>query len=241
MPLFFTKQLFKRNVMVCGERGTGKDMLFGNVIARRRSKAYIGNTDYVIKNKLYIPLEISNLHISNDYRNFLTDNIKKFTYKYPDGIDIYLADCGVYFPSQYCNELNRDYKDITAFLALSRHLGDCNVHTNCQALNRVWDKLREQSHTYISCQWCKVLKLPLIKKPLVIQRIRIYERYQSALDNIAPFRAPFSMDKGKRELYAQSKVNYLNAHGSIKTRTLIYFNKCNYDTRHFKEVLKYGN
>lgn len=122
MPLFFTKMLFNRNVMICGERGTGKDMLTGNVIARRFEKAYISNTDYGIKNKLYIPLELPKLFVSNDYRNFLTDKVKRYKYMYPDGIDIYIADCGVYFPAQYCNELNRDYKEMTAFLCLSRHL-----------------------------------------------------------------------------------------------------------------------
>ena len=38
------------NVNVTGLRGTGKDVLFSNVIARRKSK-YISNVDYNCKNK----------------------------------------------------------------------------------------------------------------------------------------------------------------------------------------------
>lgn len=235
MPLFFTKLKFKRNVMISGERGTGKDMLFANVIARRKQKAYISNTDYKLKHKLYIPLELDKLMIGNDYRNFITDTIRHYTYMYPDGIDIYLADCGVYFPAQYCNELNRDYKDITAFLALSRHLGACNVHTNCQALNRVWDKLREQSTTYINCRRCFVIG------KLVIQSVRIYERYDSAVNQIQPFRAPFTLDRQKKALIESQRVNYVNQHGRIQTKLLVYVNKSKYDTRMFKDKLERGH
>lgn len=53
MPLFFTKQLFKRNVMIFGEIGTGKDLLMANIIARRKSKYYISPFDYKITNKIF--------------------------------------------------------------------------------------------------------------------------------------------------------------------------------------------
>ena len=43
--------LFKKgNVSICGLRGTGKDMLTANVIARRK-RPYISNIDYNIKCK----------------------------------------------------------------------------------------------------------------------------------------------------------------------------------------------
>lgn len=80
----------------------------------------------------------------------------------------------------------------------------------------------------------------MLFKKLVIQKVRVYERYESCLSNIAPFRFPFSMDKKKRELYALAQVNYLNQHGKIKNKLLIYRNKCNYNTRMFKEVLANG-
>lgn len=45
------KRMFEDgNVCVVGLRGRGKDMLFANIIARRR-KEYISNTDYKVKGK----------------------------------------------------------------------------------------------------------------------------------------------------------------------------------------------
>lgn len=70
--------------------------------------------------------------------------MKAYEYPYPDGTDIYIADAGIYFPSQFCNELNRDYKYFPTFMALTRHLGEANVHFNVQNLNRVWDKIRSK-------------------------------------------------------------------------------------------------
>ena len=34
---------------------------------------------------------------------------------YPDGTDIYLSDAGIYFPSQFCSELNREYPFMAVF------------------------------------------------------------------------------------------------------------------------------
>lgn len=238
MPLFFTKKLFDSNVMIDGERGTGKDMLFSNVIARRRAPYYISPVDYKITNKIFkkrwIKLDLNKLITHNGYKNFITGNFVYYFYPYKDNVDIYLPDCGVYFPAQYCNELNRDYKDIPTFIALSRHLGECNIHCNTQSLNRVWDKLREQSSTYIHCLSCKVVF------GYVFQRIRIYERYDSALQRIAPFRAPFSPNKETRALYNAQRVAYQNQHGFIKERLLIYKNKSAYNTRYFRDILEKG-
>lgn len=227
-------RLFVNSVMTFGEKGSGKDMLDGNIIARRNQSAYISNTDYHIKYKQFIPLDLDKLNINNTYSNFISDNLNYYDYPYPDNADIYIQDCGVYFPAQYCNELNRDYKHFIAFLALSRHLGLANVHCNCQALNRIWDKLREMSTTYIQCRGCIVLL------GFVFQRVRIYERYDSAVGNVQPFRAPFTLNKDKRNLYDMQKVNYDNTHGSIKSCILIYRNKTKYNTRLFKEKLLGG-
>lgn len=121
MPLFFTKQLFKRNVMIFGEIGTGKDLLMANIIARRKSKYYISPFDYKITNKIFkkhwIKLDVRRLCLDNNYRNFINSDTNLYFYPYPEKVDIYLPDVGVYFPSQYCNELQRDYKDLPAFFA----------------------------------------------------------------------------------------------------------------------------
>lgn len=249
--MFFTMRpilnMFKNNsVSVCGKKGKGKDMLLANVIARRGynpltrkgCKYYVSNVDYKVKNSKWIRFNPALLRVGNDYTNFIEDKVKSYIYPYPDGTDIYISDCGVYFPSQYCGNLNQEYKDIPTFMALSRQLGECYVHTNAQALNRVWDKIREQSDQYISCQWCKVL----FGGKLVIQKVRIYEKYESAVANVPPCRIGipmFNMDRIQRAQIARDQ--YYTTHGKVKTRFLIYWNKSKYDTRLFKTILEGGH
>lgn len=228
----------KHSVAVFGPKGTGKDMLTANVIARRKSQYYISNTDYKLKKKVYIPLDLPSFMIGNTYKNFISNKINKYVYPYADNIDIYIADCGVYFPSQYCGELNKEYKEFPSFMALSRHLGEAYVHTNAQNFNRVWDKIREQSDRYINTRHCVCLF-----GKIVIQQVRIYERYQSALDEIPPFRfigSSLFKNKIERETELKAKQDHLNRYGKIKSRWLIYINKSKYNTRLFKEILENG-
>lgn len=230
-------KLYENNsVSVCGKKGRGKDILTANVIARRHRPYYISNVDYKVKNSRYIRFNPSLLKTGNNYRDFIENSVKEYIYPYPDGTDIYVSDCGVYFPAQYCGELNRDYKDIPTFMALSRQLGDCYVHTNAQALGRVWDKIREQSDVYLSCQWCKVF----LRGKLVVQVVREYERYDSAVSNQPPCRLslPLMCNQDVRNRTRIAKEQYTAQHGKIKTHLLIYWNKSKYDTRIFKTILE---
>lgn len=223
----------KGNVMVCGLRGDGKDMLMSNVVQRRK-KPYISNADYGGVRFPFNPKEFD--CAQNTYREFIDGDLYPYVYPYPDGTDIYISDAGVYFPAQYCSELNRDYGFFSSFVALSRHLGECNIHMNAQALNRIWDKFREQSDQYIMCKSCKVFF-----GKIVFQRVIIYEKYESALGHVPPFplRKPL-LNPDRRFQWKMQKANYLITHGKIEPHTLIYFHKSNYDTRVFKEMLKNG-
>lgn len=217
-------------VSVCGMKGTGKDVLIGNVIARRKDP-YISNLDYGYE---YIPLKLNDLNLPNNYANFINNSTNDYAYPYPLGCDIYISDCGIYLPSQYCNQLNRDYEGIVSFQALSRQIAFANVHFNAQNLNRVWDKLREQSDTYIRCRKCFVIF------GFVIQFITIYDKYESCLARINPcrIRAPKIGDKNAKmqaDLYLD---NFYNQHGSVKNRILIYRNKSKHDTYYFGRLLR---
>lgn len=225
------KWFARETVCVVGRKGTGKDVLFGNVIARRK-KPYISNTDYGGE---YKPLELEKLMCGgNTYKDFINDTLKPYTYPYEDETDVYIADVGVYFPSQYCNELNRDYKQIPVFEALSRHLGKANLHFNVQNLNRAWDKLREHSDLYIRCRLCKVLF-----GKIVIQIVTVYDKYESCVNKVAPFRLklPLFANKEMRLMADIQRQNYRNTHGQVKTFLLVYWNKSKHDTRAFKEML----
>lgn len=223
--------LFKNgNVCVCGLRGTGKDLLFGNVIARRK-KPYISNLNYGYE---YVKLILNDLNINNNYNNFINDNINIYSYKYDIKNDIYISDAGIYLPSQYCNELNKYYQGLITFQALSRQVAQCNIHFNAQNLNRVWDKVREQSDIYIRCRKCFYIF------GLVIQFITIYDKYESCLARVSPCRisVPITSDKEAKMSAKLYLDNFYNIHGSVKNRILIYFNKSKHDTLQFGKLLR---
>ena len=217
------------NVAVVGLRGRGKDMLIANVVMRRK-KPYVSNVDYGGEHFDFVPSAFD--CGKNTYKNFISGNVTPYVFPFPDGTDVYVSDAGVYFPAQHCNELNRDYGYFSSFMALSRHLGQCNVHFNVQNLNRCWDKIREQCDQYIMCNRC------IVFFGIVFQVVTIYDKYQSAVDRVPlfPVRRPFfNMDRIQR--WELAKAQYLISHGEIKRRLLIYRNRSNYDTRIFRKIL----
>lgn len=223
----------KGNVCVTGLRGSGKDMLMSNVCIRRQLP-YISNVNY---GGVFYRLDFRQLDCGgNTYKDFISGDLKYYKFPYPDGTDVYISDVGVYFPSQFCNELNRDYKSIPVYMALSRHLASGNVHLNVQNLNRAWDKLREQSDQYILCRWCYVLF-----GSIVIQKIRIYEIYDSCVRRVPPFRLSRPLLGGSRvDAWKQEKERYEQNYGKVSEGILIYRNKSTYDTRIFKTLLEGG-
>lgn len=233
-------KLFKQgNVCTCGLRGTGKDVLLGNVIHRRKNP-YISNLDYgdnLKKSIIHVPLKLDYLDIKNKYDNFHNGDINEYIYPYPKYCDIYLSDAGVYLPSQYCNELNKKYQGLIEFQQLSRQIGQCNFHINTQNLNRLWDKVREQSDIYIRCNWCKVLF-----GKIVIQKITLYDKYESCLNRVKPCRIAIPLF-GSRESKMSARLyidNWKNQHGKVKNKILIYKNKSRHDTLYFGDLLSKG-
>lgn len=233
--------LFKKgNVIVTGLRGTGKDMLMANVVASRR-EPYISNIDYSCKHSPRIALDLRKIDIPSSYKNLINKDFIAYDYPYPERCDFYISDAGIYFPSQYQGQLCKEFEGIPYFQALSRHLGDCNFHCNVQNLNRLWDKIREQSDIYIRCISCKVLG------KLVIQKVIVYDKYEACLNRVDPFKplkTPFSIRSQTRTDFKVTNERLLREfkerNGSVRAYTLIYRNKSKYDTRLFKRLLSTG-
>lgn len=229
--------LFKSgNVCVTGLRGSGKDVLTGNVVARRR-KPYVSNLDYTA-GKGYQALDFEKLNLGgNTYLDLLAGNVKYYKWPYEPGSDVYISDAGVYLPSQYCNELNKKFPHLPMYFALSRQVSHNNFHVNVQHLGRCWDKIREQSDIYIRCRHCKVLF-----GKIVIQTITLYDKYQSALDRVKPCRisVPLLASKEVKQNAELYRDKFYNTYGSIRNRLLIYWNKSSHDTYYFEKLFLGG-
>ena len=213
------------NVIVFGAKGKGKDLIFQKVIAKRK-EAYFSNMDYGYKHNY---IKLSDLELGqNTYENFINDNVQVIEKdERLEGADIYISDAGIYLPSQYHYLLDKKYKSLPVFYALSRHLYNNNVHVNTQALNRVWDKLREQADSYF-----KALKTVKICG-LLFTKVRYYETYQVANENRAPMR--------RRMLNKYSKAlgdEYEAYNGLVFDMWIVQLKRnVKYDSRYFHRVV----
>lgn len=227
----FVKLFDSGNVIVTGLRGRGKDFAFC-VVVNARKQNYISNVEYSSPRKRYkcFPLDLKVWEIAcNRYTDFVDDTVKHFEYPYPDGLDYYISDAGIYFPSQYQGELCKKYSSAPLFHALSRHLGDCNVHCNVQNLNRLWDKIREQSDIYVQMYRCRHIFGKIFRLTAYV-----YDSAEACERRIVPPR--FGAGKTGKE----ARYNFEIAHGKIVK--LAFFCKVpyKYDDRAFKRLMENG-
>lgn len=218
-------------VMVVGERGSGKDVLFGNVIARRK-EPYVSNLDYGGDRE---ELNLSKLDMGcNSYVNFLEDNFNQVIYPYTKGADVYVSDANAYLPAQYCNELNKRYPYLPTYFQLSRQISRNSIHCNAQAYGRVWDKFREQAFRYVSCERCVFLG------PLVWMQVIVYDKAESCAARVKPCRIKYPLICGGQrrtqiDLYLD---NFYNQHGEVKLYNLFFINKSKHDTYAFEKKMR---
>lgn len=224
--------LFKQgNCIVTGMKGKGKDMAFCLVINHFKEN-YISNVQYSNPKKKYKRFEFDAKvweMAGNTHENFINDKFKKFVYPYPDGINYYISDMGIYFPAQYATELVKKYKSAAFFQALSRHLGNCTVNGNVQSINRVWDKIREQSEIYIRQFKCKVFF-----GKFVFMSGAVYEDEETCRKGVTP--PNYGIGKGARD----RRILWESAHGKVKRYWFFAKIPYKYDDREFKHKLENG-
>lgn len=224
----FVKLFERGSTIVSGQRGRGKDMAYC-IVVNARKKNYISNVNYSDPKKKYkcFPLNLDVIKMSgNTYEDLTNNTVKPYKYPYPDDIDWYISDAGCYFPAQYHNELAKKYKGTPLFVALSRHLGDCNVHCNCQAQARLYLHLREQSDIFIVMKRCTVFFGRWVR--LVAY---VYDRAESAEKQIEI--PKFGLGSNARD----RRIAFEIAHGRI--RKISFFSKIpyRYDSRRFKKII----
>ena len=207
------------DVAVYGFRGSGKDLLFAHGINLKGQKHY-SNIYY---NALTEVRDLKDLHVGgNEYPAFINGTTRKFTPNFEENYHFFISDAGVYLGCQYNKELNQNYGELPIHLALRRHLYNSHVHTNSQALNRPWDKIREQQGLFIH-----TLGVLDYGDDLIVKAIS-YTKYESALACLPP---PDKPDK-----YQDMKYGEIKEH-----KFLIPVESLTYDTRHFKtELLIYN-
>lgn len=228
----FVSHFKKGNVLVSGLRGCGKDLAFCYVINKRK-KNYISNIQYSKPSKRFKRFDFDPKVwelAGNTYSDFIDNTVKEYVYPYPDDIDYYISDAGIYFPSQYHKDLEKKYSSAPIFQALSRHLGDCNVHTNSQKQNRLWDKIREQSDIYLVMTGAHFLP----KTKFFVLSYRLYSNVEEAEKQTVPPR--FGIGKKARE----AKQAFYNTHGLIKSSWFFARLPYEYDSRRFKKILENG-
>lgn len=200
---------------VYGLRGSGKDVLFAHAINLKGGKHYSNiyyNDDTEIR-------DLTDLCVGgNKYQDFIDGTIKMFEPNFEDGYHFFISDAGVYLGCQYNTELNKTYGEVPIHMALRRHLYNSHIHTNSQALNRVWDKLREQQGCFIHC-----LGVLDYGDFLIVKAIS-YTRYESALECLPPPEKPDNFHIMRYGAILEHKFKV-----PVKSLT--------YDTRHFKTKL----
>lgn len=219
------KKIFTNySVIVFGSKGTGKDLTFQKAIYSRH-KPYYALMDY---GERYENVKIKDMQFEgNDFEQILQNDFKLVGEKqFKEKQDFYLSDLGIFLPSQYNGILDKKYKGLPLFYALTRHAYDSNIHCNTQYLGRVWNKIREQADIYIRCRW--TISIPFI----LITKLTLYDKYETALRDMRPL-------KHKTNRKQKTDVDAYNAsNGLLKTKYFAILKKhVSYDTRYFHRKL----
>jgi hypothetical protein len=200
---------------VYGLRGAGKDVLFAHVINLKSGKHY-SNIYYNDQTEVR---DLKELNVGgNTYEDFINGKIKKFTPNFEENYHFFISDAGVYLGCQYNKELNANYGELPIHIALRRHLYNSHLHTNSQALNRPWDKVREQQGLFLHA-----LGVLDYGEFLIVKAVS-YTKYESALECLP---VPDKPDK-----YHTMKYGEILEH-----KFLVPTSSLTYDTRHFKTIL----
>lgn len=220
---YIANQFKANNTIVFGKKGSGKDILFSAVIKKRKRPHY-SNIEYYKEKTEVKPLNYLSVE-PNVYNDFIDGKVTVIKKNISEKVDYYLSDGGIYLPSQYDNLLSKMYPSLPIFYALSRHLGNMNIHVNVQNLNRLWIKLREQADCYVRTKRAVNLGFWMLVTTYV------YENYNDALELLKPIKKTIKGDVSKVEE---------SSRGMIEKRSVLVPKRwLEYDSRYFHKVI-YG-
>lgn len=219
---------FRRcNVIVDGKKGSGKDLLFSEVIYKRKEK-YYANIDYGGDGEIISAKDIS---VSpNTYADFIEGKVTVVPRRFAERKDCYISDGGIYLPSYMDSVLYKKYPSFPIYYALSRHLACHNIHVNVQNFGRVWKALREQADSFIHVH--TTISLPFF----LFVKCTIYDDVNSAINHVRPMKVRI-FNKHSKALADQ----YNAERGDIVSGwVIIPKSHVKYNTRYFEKVI-YGD
>lgn len=249
----------QHNVYITGEKGSGKDIMTGNIVARI-SERYVSNLDYT-HDERFIPLDLSKFDCGlNTYEDFINGVLHQYVYPYEDNVNVYISDAQNYFPSYADSLLSKKYPYLNTWASLQRQLGDSSLHMNTQAYMRVWKTLRDQcSDNFIRCERCFVLFgdqgkffAPLWNKlfprhqwnfkGIVFATYYFYDKASSCENRVKPCRIkyPLFANRDQRLQVDMYKDKFYNTYGTVQKCFYVCVNKSCHDTRAYKKILENG-
>lgn len=213
------------NVIVFGKKGSGKDVLFATVIHLTPGLHY-ANMPYNAKTLVLKSLRALGVG-GNTYKDIVNGTITKYPDPFIPGLPIFISDGAVYFGSQNNSEIDSMFPELAIYEALSRQLGQHQIHVNTQALGRLYIKMREQADVFIKC-----LETYDCGRFLIVDAIS-YDKYASADAGLSPYEG----DKNSKEAR-----DFEARFGEVEYRSF-YVKKSwlKYDTYYFSRLFLDGN
>lgn len=219
---------FRRcNVVVDGKKGSGKDLLFSEVIYKRKEK-YYSNIDYGHGGEVITCQDVS---VSpNTYKDFIEGKNVVVDRRFAEGKDIYISDGGIFLPSYMDSVLYKQFPSFPIYYALSRHLANHNIHVNIQNFGRLWKGLREQADSFIHVHG--TISVPFF----LLIKATIYEDYASASEHVRPIKVRFfnKYSKAEADKYHAERGDIVQGWFVVPKRHI------KYDSRYFEKVV-YGD
>jgi len=171
--------------------------------------------------------------------------------EWAEGLQLILPEAQLGLPNTEHNTLDKKYPWLPVFISLAGHLYDMEIIINSQEFERPWVKIRNQQDYYINAVKTFPqakgfmdrirMYLPIIRNGL-IQKVRIYQKHESAKQGLLPFDALGLINETSKNVVLTAgqatKENYEATHGDIK-EVIIFtrFSDIRYDTRFYHEVV----
>lgn len=210
---FIMKAFDAGSVTVTGHKRRGKDMLFSYVVNRRK-KPCLSNMKYSDQTTI---VDIKELNLGeNDYKHFIDGNVQLIKKREEwEGQDYFLGDGGIYLPSQHQGEPGKDLSDAAVIL---RHIQTTVRHEYSRQRAEPQQAMGQTARAQRLLH--RLPRLPSAHRKVFKLRMTFYDKYESALQRLEPFKVDRRL-LGKDKQQQALKRQYESTNGTIRKRLFI--------------------